>query len=82
QEVVFGVIAPDGRAVAFPVAAAKDDLREGRRVVSGGVEVRLDAGGLAARPVGGGHDLPGHQAFWFAWSQFRPETLLWPTDAG
>ena len=28
-----------------------------------------------------GKDLGGHQAFWFAWSQFHPDTTLWP-DAG
>ena len=27
-----------------------------------------------------GSDAGGHQAFWFAWSQFRPDTLLWPSD--
>jgi hypothetical protein len=25
-----------------------------------------------------GADVGGHQAFWFAWSQFYPETKLWP----
>jgi hypothetical protein len=27
-----------------------------------------------------GSDLAGHQAFWFAWSQFQPGTRLWPHD--
>lgn len=25
-----------------------------------------------------GTDLPSHRALWFAWSQFHPETALWP----
>ncbi|MBA2632243.1 MAG: DUF3179 domain-containing protein, partial [Chloroflexi bacterium] len=29
----------------------------------------------------GGEELPAHEAFWFAWSQFHPETLVWtPLD--
>jgi hypothetical protein len=27
--------------------------------------------------VRGGDELPAHQAFWFAWSQFHPETVVW-----
>jgi len=25
-----------------------------------------------------GSALGSHQAFWFAWSQFHPQTALWP----
>ena len=25
-----------------------------------------------------GNEIPAHQAFWFAWSQFYPATQLWP----
>jgi len=53
-----------------------------RQVTWGGVlrdtipDIRLDAGGLAARRTDG-PDLPASQSFWFAWSQFHPGTLLW-----
>lgn len=77
QEVVFGVESPRGAAVAFPVDQARAHLRDGRSVRAGGIELRFEAGGLEARPVGGEPVLPGHQAYWFAWSQFRPDTLLW-----
>ncbi|MDG1339159.1 MAG: DUF3179 domain-containing (seleno)protein [Paracoccaceae bacterium] len=36
----------------------------------------LDAGGI--RAIGeDGQDVGSHQAFWFAWSQFHPDTVLW-----
>jgi hypothetical protein len=76
QEPVLGVVTPDGITVAFPVAEAKTELRAGRPVAAGGVEVMVEGGGLAAR-LAGGPPLVSHQAFWFAWSQFRPGTLLW-----
>ena len=41
-----------------------------------GVELVVDGGGLRARSSGG-EELPAHQAFWFAWSQFHPDTALW-----
>lgn len=82
QEPVFGVTTPQGVSVAFPVARAEAELEAGRPVAAGGVELRREAGGLAARATGGGPDLPGQQAFWFAWSQFRPGTLLWAPPEG
>jgi hypothetical protein len=78
QERVLGVTSPRGQPVAFPVERAREALRAGEEVRLAGVELRLDAGGLAARPADGGPDLPAHEAFWFAWSQFHPGTLLWP----
>jgi hypothetical protein len=40
------------------------------------VSLQSDGGGL--RAVGpSGDELASHQAFWFAWSQFTPETLVW-----
>jgi hypothetical protein len=77
QQPVLGVVSPRGVAVAFPVAEARAALRRGDTVAAGGVALRLDAGGLAARPSDGGPDLPAHEAYWFAWSQFHPGTLLW-----
>ena len=72
---VLGVIGPDGTPVAFPVPNAVLALREGDSVELAGVEVELDAGGL--RAFIDGEDASSHEAFWFAWSQFRPDTLVW-----
>jgi len=76
QEQVLGVIAPDGRAVAFPAAAARESLIAGEAVTEAGVVVRLDGSGLVAEDQGG-VAIVSHQAFWFAWSQFHPGTLVW-----
>lgn len=75
QEPVLGVVLGDGTTVAFPVAAALQALDDGRPVMLGGVDVREEAGGLVVEVDGAAH--PSHQAFWFAWSQFHPDTLLW-----
>jgi hypothetical protein len=72
---VVGVIAPDGTPVAFPVGAAKSALESGEEVALAGFEVVADGGGL--RVVGPDGELVAHEAFWFAWSQFHPDTLLW-----
>jgi Protein of unknown function (DUF3179) len=76
QAQVVGVIAPGGEPVAFPAEDARDALAAGRRVAAGGVELVPDGGGMRARAPGG-KELPTHQAFWFAWSQFHPATTLW-----
>ena len=76
QTNVVGVIGLDGRPLAFPADQARATLADGGEVVVGDVEVAIDGGGLRAR-VRGGQDLPAHQAFWFAWSQFHPETVVW-----
>jgi hypothetical protein len=76
QAHVVGVIGPDGTPVAFPVDQARAALAEGDEVAFGDIEVTSDGGGLRAR-VRGGDELPAHQAFWFAWSQFHPDTLVW-----
>jgi Protein of unknown function (DUF3179) len=79
QAEVVGVIGPDG-PVAFPVEQAVAELEAGGDVRIGGVEAFPDAGGLRVRDDGG-TELPAHEAFWFAWSQFHPDTLLWaPLD--
>ena len=80
QEDVVGVIAPGGKPVAFPVADALAALRDGERVALAGVEAVADGDGLRVRTLHGGRELPAHQAFWFAWSQFHPETALWSAD--
>lgn len=73
---VFGVVLDDGTPVAFPVAAAAAALQAGGSVELAGVTLRLDGGGVRAVDSAG-NEIEGHQAFWFAWSQFMPTTLLW-----
>ena len=79
QAQVLGVIATDGTPIAFPAAAARERLDAAEAVELDGVRLALDGSGLVAfeddKPIAS------HQAFWFAWSQFHPDTLLWiPTD--
>ena len=76
QDQVFGVVLDDGTPVAFPVEAAAAALRAGEVVELSGVELRLDGGGVRAIDAAG-DEIVGHQAFWFAWSQFMADTLLW-----
>lgn len=72
---VLGVELPDGTFVAFPVEAALAALGDGEAVELAGITVTPDAGGLVATVDG--EPIASHQAFWFAWSQFHPDTLLW-----
>ncbi|WP_419928225.1 DUF3179 domain-containing (seleno)protein [Candidatus Poriferisocius sp.] len=76
QDQVFGVVLDDGTPVAFPVEAAIAALRAGEVVELSGVELRIDGGGVRAIDSAG-DEIAGHQAFWFAWSQFMADTLLW-----
>jgi hypothetical protein len=75
HDVVLGVMGADGTPVAFPVAPVRLVLDAGEEVALAGVTLRPDAGGL--RAFIDGAETPAHEAFWFAWSQFRPNTLLW-----
>jgi len=76
QDDVIGVITASGTPVAFERGAAQLALQSGADVAFENVRLKLDAGGI--RAVGeDGDDLGSHQAFWFAWSQFHPETALW-----
>jgi len=81
QEQVLGVITDDGTPIAFPVAQARTELDAGRPVQLLGTMLATDGSGVRA-VLEDGTDLVGHQAFWFAWSQFHPDTLVWapPTD--
>jgi hypothetical protein len=76
QTQVLGVVAPDGTPVAFPVAASRSALDAGETVELAGVVLAADGGGLRALTAAG-DELPSHQSFWFAWSQFQPETVVW-----
>ncbi len=76
QTHVLGVTLDDGTAAAFPVEAATEALADGMAVELGGVRAVRGSAGLAVETADG-ERLIAHQAFWFAWSQFNPDTLLW-----
>ncbi|MEO0487406.1 MAG: DUF3179 domain-containing (seleno)protein [Pseudomonadota bacterium] len=76
QEDVIGVITASGTPVAFSRAQALLALRAGEEIAFENVRLALDGGGIRAVDADG-TDLGSHQAFWFAWSQFYPETALW-----
>lgn len=81
QEQVIGVVQEDGTAVAFPVADARWEMAiEGGDVEMAGVKLVPDGGGLRA-VMADGSTATSHQAFWFAWSQFHPDTLLWRPES-
>ena len=76
HEDVIGVITASGKPVAFQRSKAIAALQQGQDIAYENVRLALDAGGVKA--VGAdGSDLGSHQAFWFAWSQFHPDTELW-----
>jgi hypothetical protein len=76
HEDVIGIVTASGKAVAFQRSKAFVALQQGSESVVENVRLELDAGGIKAVDVDGA-DLGSHQAFWFAWSQFHPETELW-----
>ena len=76
HEDIIGVLSASGKPVAFQRSRAIVALRNGEEITLENVRLQLEAGGLKA--VGpDGTDLGSHQAFWFAWSQFHPQTALW-----
>ena len=77
QESVIGVVHDDGTPVAFRAATAREALDAGDVVTLNGIEITSDGGGFVARDAEDGEPIATHQAFWFAWSQFHPATLLW-----
>ena len=78
QEDVLGLLTEAGDPIAFHVASAINALERGETVSVDGINLVLDGGGVKAVDDDG-NDLGGHQAFWFAWSQFHADTELWPT---
>ncbi len=76
QEPVLGIITDDGTAIAFPVAEARGELDAGRPVQLFGISLTADGSGVRAM-LEDGAEVAGHQAFWFAWSQFHPDTVVW-----
>ena len=76
HEDIIGVTTASGKPVAFQRSTALLALREGAEISFENVRLELDAGGIKA--VGADDaDLGSHEAFWFAWSQFHPDTELW-----
>jgi len=76
HEDVVGVVTASGKPVAFHRAKALAALIRGETVTYENIKLKLEGGGVKAVDTEGG-DLGGHQAFWFAWSQFYPDTDLW-----
>jgi hypothetical protein len=77
HEDIIGVITGSGQPVAFQRSAALVALRNGSAISVANIRLELDAGGIKAVDEDG-EDVGSHQAFWFAWSQFHPQTTLWP----
>lgn len=77
QERVVGVVKPEGTAIAFPVIATTEALADGPIEIEG-VTVRLEDGIRVYDS--NGEELASHEAFWFAWSQFHEDTLIWGED--
>ena len=76
HEDVIGAVTASGTPVAFQRSTAFVALQRGDAVEFEDVRLELDAGGIKAVDANGA-DLGSHQAFWFAWSQFHPDTALW-----
>ena len=76
HEDIIGVFTESGVPVAFPRTQALVALKNKQEIKVENVTLELDGGGVRAVDIDGS-DLGSHQAFWFAWSQFHPTTLLW-----
>ncbi len=76
HEDIIGIVTASGTPVAFQRSQALLALRAGETIEVENVHLRLSAGGIKAVDKNGA-DLGSHQAFWFAWSQFYPNTKLW-----
>ena len=79
QDPVLGVLLEDGTTIAFSVEELRAATADGDDVRFADVTVTPDGGGFVAEQDG--DEIGTHEAFWFAWSQFHPDTLLWPNDA-
>jgi len=73
---IVGVVTASGKPIAFPKGDAFLALRRGEKIEFENIKLVLDSGGIRAVDKEG-KDVGSHQAFWFAWSQFYPETELW-----
>ena len=77
QEDILGIIQDNGTPLAIHVNSAAGAISRGEIVEVNGIQVVGSGDGVAALD-GDGNEIVGHQAFWFAWSQFYPSTELWP----
>lgn len=77
QELVVGVITDDGTPIAFSSEEATAIFNAGGTVEFSGVALMESGDGLVAVDAETGESIAAHEAFWFAWSQFHPDTLLW-----
>ena len=77
QEDVLGVVTQDGTPLAVHVASAVDALARGEVIEIDDVRIVASGDGIRAIDLEG-NEIAGHQAFWFAWSQFYEDTELWP----
>lgn len=80
QAQVVGVTAPDGTPIAFSVEQLAIALENVDFVSMEGIRVSADGGGFVAS-LEDGTPIASHQAFWFAWAQFNPDTLIWIPSA-
>ncbi len=76
HEDIIGAITSSGKPIAFQRSKAFVTLKNGNTIAFENVHLKLDAGGIRAVDADGA-DVGSHQAFWFAWSQFYPQTALW-----
>jgi hypothetical protein len=76
HEDVIGIVTAAGTPIAFQRSTAFIALSRGDTITFENVSLILDAGGIKVVDRDGS-DLGSHQAFWFAWSQFHPDTELW-----
>lgn len=76
HEDIIGVLTASGQPVAFQRSTAIAALTQGSEITFENIRLELNAGGIRAVDADGA-DLGSHQAFWFAWSQFHPDTVLW-----
>ena len=65
-----------GQLTITPPAWLVKNLSDGEEITFENLRLKLDAGGIKAVQEDGS-DIASHQAFWFARSQFYPETALW-----
>ncbi len=76
HEDIIGAFTASGKPVAFQRSKAVAALQKGEKIRFENIHLKLDGGGVKAVDANGA-DIGSHQAFWFAWSQFHPETELW-----
>lgn len=77
HEDIIGALTSSGKPVAFQRSKALFALQKGEKVDYENLTLVLDGGGVKAVDKKSNNS-SSHQAFWFAWSQFHPETDIWP----